>query len=1099
MRSRFAFSRGTTVTYLNTVSRQSNRWTNLSVSSCRCAASWLLVQLAAAFAFAQTDTVPDVGIRFQPPQDIVLADAHIVVHSGQEIACGSILIRDGRISAVGEDIEIPPGAKVVDCADHFLYPAFVDSFVEVETSDSEWLAGHWNPNVTPQHVVSETLEADSEQLESLREAGVAVLLAAPNSGIVKGQSCVMTAADLPIANRMLRSKAFQHLRLYPNRSLRDVYPNSPMGAVALVRQTMLDAQWYKQSQLAVGADPSLPSPAYNAALESLAPVLQGQQTIVIDGSNELYALRADRLAREFSLRLAIRGSGREYRCLDELAASNRTIILPVDFPGAPDVNTAEAIESTTLQTLMHWRLAPENPSMLEDAGVSFVITTDGLSKPDELLPNVRKAIEHGLDAESALDALTRRPAKLLGVEEVAGALQEGMLANILVTDGPLFDSDTQIKQTWVQGEQYVWNDEPEIDLRGDWELDFDREKEDSLLLSVSGDSANPKAQLRLATDSTDVEDHPLESAEADSVNNEEEDDKKSSSSKVSDLSIDGYRLSGNFDAAPLGNRVGAAVVDATILSQNDKHSLIGAIRWPDGTHQSFTASQLDLAEGDTGSKDAEDSDDDDPEESTSDPVACEANFPLGAFGVSDARSVHEWVLIKNATIWTCGDDGILSAADMLVHNGVIESVGRSVDVPEGTFVIDATGLHVSPGIIDCHSHMATDGGVNESAQAVTAEVRIGDFIDPTDITIYRQLAGGVTTSNILHGSANPIGGQNQVIKLRWGQLGEELKMSQAPGGIKFALGENVKQSNRGDDYTTRYPQTRMGVEQIMRDRFEAAKSYKESWRNWRTNPQGLPPRRDLELDALSEVLDATRWVHCHSYRQDEILGMLRTLEAYGITIGTLQHILEGYKVADAMAKHGAMGSSFSDWWAYKLEVSDAIPFNGAIMHRAGVVVSFNSDDRELARHLNHEAAKAMKYGKVSAEDALKFVTLNPAKQLRIEQYVGSLEKGKHADFVIWNRSPLSTYSMCLQTWIDGVRYFDREEDLAHREEDKELHRQLVQSIISSGAETAGASEREDPSTWWARHDEFCHHGHDDNDDLGFSSRTESDAGHDHDH
>ncbi|MCA9132731.1 MAG: amidohydrolase, partial [Planctomycetales bacterium] len=458
-------------------------------------------------------------------------------------------------------------------------------------------------------------------------------------------------------------------------------------------------------------------------------------------------------------------------------------------------------------------------------------------------------------------------------------------------------------------------------------------------------------------------------------------------------------------------------------------------------------------------------------------VECEVNYPLGAFGRRTAPEQAEWVLIKQATLWTCAEAGVLQNSDLLLHRGRIEAIGQGLEAPPAARVIDAQGMHLTPGIIDCHSHMATDGGVNESAQAVTAEVRIGDFIDSNDISIYRQLAGGVTTANILHGSANPIGGQNQVIKLRWGSLDEELKMKEAPPGIKFALGENVKQSNR-EGRNTRYPQTRMGVEQLFRDRFEAAKLYRQRWHAWRQAPSGLPPRRDLELEAIAECVEGTRWIHCHSYRQDEILMMLRTLDDYGITIGTLQHILEGYKVADAMAAHGAMGSSFSDWWAYKFEVFDAIPFNGALMHRAGVVVSFNSDDAELARHLNHEAAKAVKYGGLEPNEALKFVTLNPAKQLRIDQWVGSLEVGKQADFVLWKGSPLSTLSVCMQTWIEGRKYFDRQEDQQRREEDARLHRQLVQAIVAQGAgKNDSDSDDKDPSLWWARYDEFCHHGH----------------------
>ncbi|MEX0675513.1 MAG: amidohydrolase, partial [Pirellulales bacterium] len=380
----------------------------------------------------------------------------------------------------------------------------------------------------------------------------------------------------------------------------------------------------------------------------------------------------------------------------------------------------------------------------------------------------------------------------------------------------------------------------------------------------------------------------------------------------------------------------------------------------------------------------------------------------------------------------------------------------------------------SPGIIDCHSHVATDGGVNESGQTITAEVRIGDFVDPNDISIYRQLAGGVTSSNILHGSANTIGGQNQVLKFRWGAGPEEMKFAGAPPGIKFALGENVKQSNWGLLNTDRYPQTRMGVEQLVRDAFRAAQQYRKRWDEWNRTKVGLPPRIDLELEALAEVVEGKRLIHCHSYRQDEILALMRTCEAFGVQIGTFQHVLEGYKVADVIAKHGAGGSSFSDWWAYKFEVYDAIPYNGALLYNAGVVVSFNSDNAELARRLNLEAAKAVKYGGVPPEEALKFVTLNPAKQLRIDGRVGSLEAGKDADLVVWSASPLSTYSRCEQTWIDGRRYFDIEEDKKMRKEAAELRAKLVQRILASGEPTEKPDD--EMKDRWPREDIFCEHG-----------------------
>jgi imidazolonepropionase-like amidohydrolase len=348
------------------------------------------------------------------------------------------------------------------------------------------------------------------------------------------------------------------------------------------------------------------------------------------------------------------------------------------------------------------------------------------------------------------------------------------------------------------------------------------------------------------------------------------------------------------------------------------------------------------------------------------------------------------MLVQGATIWTAGPQGTLETADLLVTGGKITSVGPGLKAPAGAATIDGRGLHVTPGIIDCHSHTAISSGVNEGTHAVTTEVRIGDVVDATDIDIYRQLAGGVTAANLLHGSANPMGGQNQVVKFRWGALPDDMKFADAMPGVKFALGENVKQANWGERFTTRYPQTRMGVEQLMRDRFRAAQEYDAASKK----KGGLPPRRDLQLEALLEVLQGKRLIHCHSYRLDEILVMLKVAEDFKIRIGTLQHILEGYKVADAIARHGAGASSFADWWGYKMEAWDAIPENAAMMQARGVLTSINSDSADLARRLNTEGAKSIKHGGVSPDEALRFVTLNAAKQLRIDNRVGSLEPGQ---------------------------------------------------------------------------------------------------------
>src|SRR6185503_3796002 len=392
------------------------------------------------------------------------------------------------------------------------------------------------------------------------------------------------------------------------------------------------------------------------------------------------------------------------------------------------------------------------------------------------------------------------------------------------------------------------------------------------------------------------------------------------------------------------------------------------------------------------------------------------------------------VLIKNATVWTSGPQGVMENTDLLVGGGKVAAVGKNLSAPSGAVVVDGTGKHVAPGIIDEHSHSAILGNVNECTNSVTCEVRIQDVINSESTNLYRQLAGGNTMMHLLHGSCNSIGGQCAVIKDKWGAAPDELFYTLAPGTVKFALGENPKQANFGADRTSRYPKTRAGVEQTIRDAFTRAQDYDRAFAEFKSGKRAIPPRRDLQLDALSEIVHGTRLIHCHSYRQDEILMLMRLTESFGFRVNTFTHILEGYKVADEMAAHGASGMGFTDWWGYKQEVIDAIPWNGYLMWDRGVNVGFNSDSDELARRLNTEAAKAIKYGGVPRAEALKMVTLNPAKSLKIDQWVGSLEVGKDADFSIWNGTPLSPFSACEQTWIEGRKYFDRAADLAGREE-----------------------------------------------------------------
>jgi imidazolonepropionase-like amidohydrolase len=387
------------------------------------------------------------------------------------------------------------------------------------------------------------------------------------------------------------------------------------------------------------------------------------------------------------------------------------------------------------------------------------------------------------------------------------------------------------------------------------------------------------------------------------------------------------------------------------------------------------------------------------------------------------------VALKGATLLTV-TRGTIPNGTIVLRNGRIEAVGANVTIPSGAEVIDVTGKFISPGLIDCHSHIANDD-INEGGTTVSSMTGMRDVLDPTDINIYRDLAGGLTTANILHGSANPIGGTNQVIKLRWGKTrAEDLVFEGAMPGIKFALGENPKDLRQGQiTGPRRYPVTRMGVEYVIRDAFTRAKAYQKAWQDYEkkkaANADALPPKRDLQLEPLVEILEGKRLVHAHSYRADEILMLIRLADEMGFKIATFQHVLEGYKVAKEIAAHGAGASTFSDWWAYKIEAADAIPYNAAIMVRKGVLTSVNSDSAELARRLNTEAAKSMRWGGLSEDEAFALVTINPAKQLRIDKRVGSLEAGKDADVVVWNHHPLSSYAIADRVYIDGTLYYDR--------------------------------------------------------------------------
>ena len=976
--------------------------------------------LRATFMFAQTS--PTEGIRDNTPKVHALVNARVVVAPGQILEKGAVIVRNGVIEAVGAALVPPADARVWDLNGLTIYPGLIETYsnlglpkeerrprgfgqaaAEPPQQRAETPRGpdNWNKLVLPQNHAAELFVPNNEEAKKLRELGFTVALTAPTKGIFRGSSALVTLGDDSPNKGIIKNRVGQHFTFETSGSFDDpTYPNSLLGAITVVRQSILDARWYEQAQNAYRKNPAQPRPEVDEALAALLTAANGGEPLIFESSDEQNFLRAVTIAKEFNLKLWARGSGHEYRRLDLIRAANVPVILPLNFPEAPSVETPEDALNVELAALQLWEAAPENAKRLQDAGVTFTLTTATLKNVADFHSRLRTAIERGLAKDAALAALTTTPAKLVGMENQLGSVAAGKIANLVVTDGDLFDEKTQILDTWVAGVRYENKKRPEVDLRGKWDitLDLGGGKSETLALDIKGELTSLNGEIN----------------------------KGSKKTKLTKVAVENKRLTALFAGDSLGY-TGVTRLSGMI----EKETAMGSGVLGNGAEFKWTSKRT-AAFVPEAKKEA-------PKKSETSAMTAKAVYPTGGYGRATPPEQPKNLLVRGATIWTSGPQGKLENADLLISAGKIVRVGQNLTAPTDAVIIDAKGKHVTPGLIDAHSHSAA-ASINEGAQAVTSEVRISDVIDSDDISIYRQLAGGLTTAHVMHGSANPIGGQNQTMKWRWGGSAEELKFVETPATIKFALGENVKQSN-WDRPTNRYPQTRMGVDQLIRDRFKAARDYKKAWADYEAKKQTtpvaqregiMPPRRDLELDALVEILDGKRFIHCHSYVQSEILMMTRIARDFGFKLGTFQHVLEGYKVADDIAQYSGGGSCFSDWWAYKFEVYDAIPYNGALMRNAGVLVSFNSDSDELARRMNWEAAKAVKYGNVPEQEALKFVTLNPAKQLKIDQYVGSLEPGKHADFTIWSGDPLSTYSICEQTWIEDRKYFDRAEDLKMR-------------------------------------------------------------------
>ena len=685
-------------------------------------------------------------------------------------------------------------------------------------------------------------------------------------------------------------------------------------------------------------------------------------------------MRADKIGKEFGINYIIKGGGDEYQAIDEIKKAGSKLIIPLNFPEAPDVKDPYDAATVSYTTLKHYELAPSNLSQLSAAGLTFSITSSDLKQRSSFLTNLRKAVRYGLPETEALKALTATPAAMAGVSDLVGAVKKNMIANLLITSGNIFSDDCVIYENLVQGIPYRFVDLRIKDLRGTYQLKADT-SDFKMVLSGTFD----KPALKLTRDTVQVRGATF-TLDKDLVN------------IVFERTGTRYRLTGFISGKDLG---GTGQLD------NGKW-----INWK-ATYSSSST------EPDQRKK-----------PSPAIPETGKVIYPFMAYGQTEIPK-QEDVLFKNATVWTNEKEGNLLNTDVLVQKGKIAKIGKNLS-SSGARVIDATGMHLTAGIIDEHSHIALDA-TNEMGQAITSEVRAGDVVDPEDLTIYRQLAGGVTAAHILHGSANPVGGQSVIIKHRWGHSAEELKLENQPGFLKHALGENVKRS------LSRYPNTRMGTEQIIRDAYQRAVDYNSKWKAWNALKPAeragkIPPRRDLELDAIVDVLEKRSFITCHTYLQSEGTMIMGIARDFGVKVNTFIHFNEGYKIADQIREHGAAASVFSDWWDYKYEVYEGIAYNAAMLMKQGVLTALHSDDAEMGRRLNQEAAKVIKYGGISEIEALKLVTLNPAKILHLDDRMGSIKAGKDADLALWTDNPLSVYSHAAKTMVDGTFYFDEEVD-----------------------------------------------------------------------
>ena len=970
---------------------------------------------------------PDNGVKESTPQRILITNATIYVSPLKKLDKANILIEGSKIIDVSEKSIKCDNAIQIDLHGKTIVASFIElntnlglpkpgeKNFKIRQSDESVDKGafYWNDAIHPEVEASNLFLIDQKANENLLKMGFGFANSHLQDGIVRGTGVLVSLGNQNPNKQLIKTNAAQFYSFSKGSSSLG-YPSSQMGSIALLRQAFYDLKYYSNNQN---------KNEHSVSLEKWQTHLGLPAFFQTEDKWEI--LRAVKIAKEFNMKFNYFGSGNEYAIADELRQTNATVILPLNFPEAYEVKDPYIARQIPLSDLKNWELAPSNAKILCDNNVKICFTSSGLKSSEQFWSNLRKAMSRGMKTEDVIAALTINPAEILELKNELGTLEKGKLASFSVYSSDPFLTEGKLLESWLLGDRNIISQVPETSIKGTFSLNINGEKY-TLEITGSEDKIQGKVQTFKTLINKENNTKKIDTIFQKAFLN------RISSDVTIQFNVDDDKYKGSI------NLHGKIAADGSVFEGD------GSL--PDGKWVQWSGIRLKIEK----------------EESKAEVMKLDTNinysswFPNMAFGL-DSLPKKNIFYFKNATVWTNEKDGVLKNTNVLVENGKIIAINSNNTIPKNTIVIDANGKHLTSGIIDEHSHIAISKGVNEAGQAITSEVSIGDVVNPDDINIYRQLSGGVTAAQLLHGSANPIGGQSALIKLKWGHSPDEMLISDAPKFIKCALGENVKQSNWGDFNTVRFPQTRMGVEQVFYDGFLRAKAYKNEWDLYtnslkeKHHGKGLisEPRKDLELETLLEILENKRFISCHSYVQSEINMLMHVADSMGFKVNTFTHILEGYKVADKMKSHGVGGSTFADWWAYKYEVNEAIPQNAKMMNDQGVVVAINSDDAEMGRRLNQEAAKSVKYGGMSEEEAWKMVTLNPAKLLHLDQRMGSVKIGKDADLVLWSDNPLSINAKVELTMVDGQVLYDSKENAKLEERNYSERARIINKMLES--------------------------------------------------